>query len=171
MFYIIFIILIIWWFYKSTTNFIRYNTVSILQKKGFKNITQIKHPKFMYLFQADFHGDNYLIFYGINPIIAESVDSLYEFASIKHYHNIIIIIDNSSISNSAKTKIEKYNIKILNPNEIANNFSPETNTSSIINKMPLDDNCKIDESYEPIQDGKKANSIFGNLFNNKIEKL
>lgn len=171
MFYLIFIILIIWWVCKSTTNFIRYIPVSILQKKGFNNITPIKHPKFMYLFQADFHGDNYLIFYGINLITAETVDSLYVFASKQHYHNIIIIVDNSCISINAKPKIEKYNIKIWNPNEIANNFSPETNASSIINKMPLDDNCKIDESYEPIQDGSKVNSIFGNLFNNKIEKL
>ncbi len=34
-----------------------------------------------------------------------------------------------------------------------------------------EDHCKIEPSTDPIQDGSKANSIFGAFFGNKVEKL
>lgn len=40
-----------------------------------------------------------------------------------------------------------------------------------INKFPIDDHCIIEESFDPIQNGAKANSLFGNFFGNKSEKL
>jgi hypothetical protein len=99
-----------------------------------------------------------------------------EFAIKGHYHNVIIIPGNSGISDLARQKIAENNIQIFSIEKLKNNIQNPTNDSSsqknnIVSKPTSTSNYKATESNDPIKNGTKANSIFGNLFGNKVEKL
>ena len=147
----------------------------MLKNKGFGNITIASQTIAGTWITADYHGDNY-IFYLIKPgysVTKNIIDAFYQYASQKHYHNIIIIPGNSTILTTARTIISNYGIQIWNNNTLNSKFGTAENytSSAIVEKAPINDHCKIDESFDPIQDGSKVNSILGNFFRNKIERL
>lgn len=167
---IIFIIYMIYKKYNKTPSKI----TSILQNKGFSNISTIRQNTGSYWMTASFHGDNYLFEImktGYN-VSNNSIHTLGEYAKKAHYHNIILVLGNSVISNNAKSIISQYKIEIWD-NAKLNEFSNPNNNSitSIVKTSEIHDSCKITPSDDPIQDGKQANSILGNFFGNRIEKL
>ena len=176
MFGLIFVIIIIYLIYKNSNIFMtpaRFKT--ILSNKGFRNINIVKQIISGTWITADYHGDNY-IFSIIKPsstVSKKTIDELYNYAISKHYHNIILVPGNSTILTTANTAISNYHIQIWNTATLNRKFGKEENytSSAIVEKAPINDHCKIDAPFDPIQDGSKVNSIFGNFFNNKIEKL
>ena len=175
MFEIIIICIIIYAIYKKSNVITPGRLIIILKDKGFRNITTIKQILSCSWITADFHGENYIfaVIKDGHSVYKDMLEDLYNYASQKHYHNIILVPGNATILTNAKTTISKYNIQIWNTSTLNNISSTPTQNvaSSVIQKAPINDNCVIDEPVDPIQDGNKANSILGNLFGNKIEKL
>ena len=171
---LIIICFIIYTIYKKANIITPDNLKNILIKKGFRNITTVRQILSSTWITADFHGDNYLfaVIKAGHSVSKETIEEIYRYASQKHYHNIILVPGNAPILTTARTSISSYNIQIWN-NSMLTNISSNSNEiiSSVVQKAPIEDNCVIEESIDPIQDGSKANSIFGNLFGNKIEKL
>lgn len=171
---IIIIIFIIYVIYKKYNNS-SMKITSILQNKGFSNISTIRQNASSYWMSANFHGDNYL-FEVMRPgcnVSNFSIHSLGEFATKSHYHNIILIPGNSAISSKARPVLSQYNIQIWDNNKL-NGFSTQSRekvASSVIKTSEIHDTCKIDTPDDPIQDGTKANSVWRNFFGNKVEKL
>ena len=167
--------IIIYAIYKKVNIVTPENLKNILIKKQFRNIVTVRQVLSGTWITADFHGDNYLfVVIKVGQSISKSIiDEIYNYASQKHYHNIILVPGNAPILNTARTAISNYNIQIWNNSMLTNilSNSNEAIVSSVVQKAPIEDNCVIQESIDPIQDGSKANSIFGNLFGNKIEKL
>lgn len=171
---LIIIVFIIYAIYKKY-NHSSSKMTTILQSKGFSNISTIKQNTSSYWMTANFHGENYLFEimkpgYTVSNI---SVHTLGEYAIKTHYHNIILVPGNSPISSKAKSLISQYKIQIWDNTKLNDfsNRSNETVTSPIVKTSKIYDTCKINTSDNPIQDGKAANSILGNFFGNKIEKL
>lgn len=170
----IIMIVIIYVIYKKYNNSPS-RIITLLKNKGFQNISIIKQNATNNWVTANLHGDNYLFEItkpGYN-VTNTSIHTLGEYATKAHFHNIILIAENSVISSNAKSAISQYKIEIWNNaklNEFSNQ-SQETAITSIIKTSEINDTCKIASSDDPIQDGKTANSIFSNLFHNKIEKL
>lgn len=176
MFELIILIIIIYVIYKKSNLIMTPEKFKIILKnKGFRNMTTIRQIVSGTWITADYHGDNYIFYLAKTgySISKEAVVAIYNYASQKHYHNIILVPITSTILTNARTAISNYGIQIWN-NDMLNNIS-KTSTdnapSAIIQKAPINDNCEIDEPVDPIQDGSKANSIFQNLFGNKIERL
>lgn len=172
MFELIVIIFIIYVVYKKSNKVSSIQLIKILKTKGFSNITIVRENLASSWITATFHGDTYLfeVTKNVSAISNNSIQTLSEYAANHHYHNVVIFLGNSPISNVLKNAILKHNIQIWD-NAKLNSFSNKTNQYTIISKLPLDDHCKIDVSEDPIQEGTKANSLLGNLFSNKIEKL
>ena len=174
---IIVFIIIIYLIYKKTNNLVMTpeKFKLTIKNKGFGNIVNASQTVAGTWITADYNGDNY-IFYIIKPGYSVSkaiIDAFYQYASTKHYHNMIIIPGTSTILTNTRTIISNYGIQIWNNATLNNKFGTAENytSSAIVEKAPINDNCKIDAPIDPIQDGSKVNSIFGNLFNNKIERL
>ena len=172
---LIIICFIIYTIYKKVNIITPNNFKNILTKKGFRNIITVRQILSGTWITADFHGDNYLfvVIKNGHSVSNETIEEIYRYASQKHYHNIILVPGNAPILTTARTAISSYNIQIWNNSMLTNilSNSNEAIVSSVVQKAPIEDNCVIQESIDPIQDGSKANSIFGNLFGNKIEKL
>ena len=151
------------------------NLKSLLEKKGFRNISTALDTSSVSWITADFHGDNYifLIVKNGHAVSKEMIKSIYEYTTPKHYHNIILVSGNAHVLSTARTAISKYNIKVWTGATISSfsNATQESIINSVTQKAPIEDNCDIEPSFDPIQDGTRANSIFGNFFGNKIEKL
>ena len=171
MFDLIIFIIIIYIIVKKS-KFSSANIFNLLNIQEFQNIVLLKHTSSSSFYTAQKAGDNYLIqVMEVGNIVSKNtILELTDLAQKNHYHNMILIPSSSIISDIAKKEIASYNIQILNPNQQVSS-DDSIRKSSFISKMPLDDNCPIDEPQDAIQDGKKANSIFGNLFGNKIERL
>lgn len=174
MFDLIVILFIIYVIYKKYNNNSPLKLITILQNKGFHNISTVKQLPSSTWITATLHGDHYLfeIMKNGNPVTNSSITTFVEYATKAHYHNMILVPGNAIISNSAKAEIEKYAIKVWDSSQLTSlsNTSPESLASFIKPKI-TDDTCEISEPENPIQDGKKANSIWGNLFKHKIERL
>lgn len=174
MFDFIILIIILYAIYKKYLNSPS-RIITILKNKGFQNVSTIKQNTTSYWLTATLHGDNYLFEVAKSgyTISNTSIHTLGEYATKAHYHNIILIAENSAISSNAKIAISQYKIEIWNHaklNELSN-ANIETTLSSIIKTSEINDTCKIEPSDDPIQDGNQANSIFSSLFHSKIEKL
>lgn len=174
MFDFIVIVFIIYVIYKKYNNNSQLKLITILQNKGFQNISTIKSLPSSTWITATLHGDNYLfeLMKNGNSVTNSSITILVEYATKEHYHNIILVPGNTIISNSAKAEIKKYNIQVWDSSQLIN-FSNTTseNIASFVKPKITDDTCKILEPDDPIQDGAKANSIWDNLFKHKIERL
>ena len=171
MFDLIIIIFIIYIIVKRSKAF-NVNSIALLKMHNFQNITLLKKTISSNFFTAQKADDNYLI-QAMTPgnlVSKSTITELTDLAQKGHYHNMILIPSSSAISDMAKKEIENNHIQILKLDaKISSDESVKQ--SSFIPKMPLDDNCPIDEPQDAIQDGRKANSIFGNFFGNKIERL
>lgn len=171
MFELVFIIIIFYVIFKKINQFSSIQVISILQSKGFSDISTVRKTTSSSWITANYNGENYLFEVMNNnyPATNSTVNSLIEYASKRHFHNVIILPSASGILNTAQNLIKKYNIQIWNNEILRKNVNDFT--TSITKKIPSNDICKIDISDDPIQDGAKANSILRNFFNNKIEKL
>lgn len=173
MFNMIFTIIIIYIIYKklSDTSYVGLN--SFLVKSGFNNINTIKENSSGSFVVANFHGENFLFFTAKCSLSTNTANEIIDFANANHYHNIIVVLGNTTITPSISSLLSKNNITIWKNLTLKNlvNITPDTVARSVLKTSNIDDNCEIYESYDPIQDGKKANTILGNIFNNKIEKL
>lgn len=163
---------IIYTIFKKYNNLSQIKLISALRNQGFSNIAIIHQNQTNCLIKAILHGDNYLfnIIKDNSTISHVTINSLVEYASKNHYHNTVLVPGNSVISDMAKRTISKYSIEIWNSAKI-NEFAKSNQISSIIKTTPTQDTCQIEESNDPIQNGAKANTIFGNLFHSKIDKL
>lgn len=167
--------IIIYSIYKKYNKTSFSNIRSILQKNGFHSIYTVEQNSDNFVITASLNGENYIIKTMLNnsSVTNSTIHSLVEKATKLHYHNIVLIPGNAVISGSAKPLINKYNIAVWDNSKL-NQFSTSSksdNISTIVKTSPIHDTCKISDSEEPIQDGSKANSIWGNFFGNKIEKL
>ena len=175
MFELIFFVFIIYVLYKKYNQNSYIKLIGILQNQGFHGISVLQQNQDNYWLKANFHGEHYLFdVCKQNSMISDlAINTLIVYATKNHYHNVVLVPGNSAISDAARRTISKHNIEIWNENKI-NMLSSQKNepiTSSIVKTSQIHDTCKIDESNDPIQDGTKVNSLFGNLFSNKIEKL
>ena len=168
---LIVIIIIIYVIFKKSTNF-NTKVPALLKLHKFQNIRLLRSMSYCTFYTAQKAGDNYLIQAMIvgNHVTQSTISDLVNLAQKNHYHNMIIIPNSSIISDIAKKEIKSNAIQILKSDEKVSS-DESAMKASFIQKLPLDDNCPIDEPQEAIQDGKKANSIFGNFFGNKIERL
>ena len=172
---VIVMIFVIYFIYKSympsNNNFLSFKT--LLQKKGYGNIIEVSHDSTQSLITADYNGENY-VFALIKPgnvVSVNNIIQLTEYATKNHYHNLILVPGNSFISDTAQNAIGKYNIEVWKNTNFSfskNNIKESTINSKIDNINSFNTSSDIDD---PIQDGTKANSIFGNLFGNKVDKL
>lgn len=169
---LIIIIFVIYTLYKKYNTSSYFNLVSLLQKQGFRNLLIIQQNQTNYWLRADFHGDNYLfnVIKGNSAISDTILHPFIEYATKNHFHNLILVPGNSIISSISQKTISEYQIEIWNQEKI-NELSHQENPSAIVKTSPVHDSCKIEPSEDPIQDGTKANSVWGNLFGNKIERL
>ena len=171
---LVIIVLVFWWIFKKSNSKIISNITTILIKEGFSHIATVRQNQESYWLSANFHGDNYLFQVMKNgySVTNSCVNTWVEYATKTHYHNLILIPRNATISASATSVIKQYDITIWDNSKLKNFSNLHTqNTSSIIKTTPTYDTCKIDTPQDPIQNGSKANSILRNLWGNKIERL
>ena len=144
----------------------------LLNSYGFQNVSLLRKNNYYSFYMAQKVGDNYLIqvMEQGRDVTKGAISQFVDYATKNHYHNMILIAYSSQISDIVRKEIKNNGIQILDPAKKINSDETET-SSSFVTKMPLDDNCPIDEPQDAIQDGTKANSIFGNLFGNKIDRL
>lgn len=146
-----------------------------LHSKGFSNIVKVKETMTSTYYSATFHGDTYIfeVMKDNSTVTYQSINTLVHYATRNHFHNIVLLLGTAVIANTAQSAISRTNIQVWD-NAKTNSISAKTKktaASAIIPKMPLDDTCEIAPSEDPIQDGTKVNSLFGNFFGNKIERL
>lgn len=174
MFDLIVILFIIYVIYKKYNHNSPLKLISILQNKGFHNISTVKNLPSSSWISATLHGEHYLfeMIKNANPVTNSSITTFVEYATKAHFHNMILVPGNAIISNSAKAEIEKYNIQVWDSSQLTtlSNTNSENIAPFVKPKITVD-TCEISEPEDPIQDGKKVNSIWGNLFKHKIERL
>lgn len=173
------IILIFWWIYKkyskNSTTTSPQNISKILEQNGFHSISTISQNQESQFLSAILNGDNYLIavMKGTANVYNSTVETLVSYAKKIHYHNVILIAPRAAISNSAKALLFENKIEVWDYAKLLKFSAPNSqNQPEIIKTSEIHDTCKIDTPEDPIQDGSKVNSLFGNLFGkNKIERL
>lgn len=174
MFDLLVILSIIYLIYKKYNNSPSKIT-TILQNKGFHNIFTVQQNPSSYWMSASLHGENYLlqIMKTGNNVSTNNIHTLAEYATKAHYHNVILIPGNCTISKSAKTVISEYSIQIWDNTKL-NEFSlqnSQTTSAQTMASNKFENSTSINHPDDPIQDGKKANSFLANFFGNKPEKL
>ena len=168
------IIFIFYIIYKKYNHNSETKLTTTLQNKGFRNITTIRRNTSSTWITANLHGDNYLfeVMKNGSNVTNSSINTLMEYVTKAHFHNAILVPGNAAISNTAKSAIEQYHIEIWDNSKLISFSNSSTeDIASMIKPKITNDTCPIPKADDPIQDGKKANSILGNFFNNKVEKL
>ena len=173
-FFIVFMIFIINILNKSS-RFNPTNFLNLLKLRGFTNIKKESATSTYTIFKADFHGDNYcflLMNYG--AVVTESIINNFGNNSNKqHIHNLVLVVPNSTINAVVMKLIKQYYIQVWDYKKLVvlSKSSQINDSSVIIQKMPIEDNCIIEKNEGPIHEEGKVKTILGNLFDNKVEKL
>lgn len=153
------------------------DTKKILTNRNFKNIELLETNSKYSLYKAEKAGDFYVILAisDFKEISTNMISDLELFALEKHYHNKVIIYNNSNIPEKIRNRINSFNIILIHSTDyknflhkkVSNTEEPVMNSNSFETKNTHMD----DDSDDSIKDGRIANSIFGSLFGNKPTRL
>lgn len=135
------------------------------------------------LYRGDKDGENFVFALKNNSSTFSSTDiyTLYEKAEKLHIHNKILITDYPIDSSSTiYKKVREYKIAVWNSSKLSSLINAEygenssytpSSSSALKTSDTSDDNCDIDESNDPIQDGAfNTHGIFS-LLGNKPDRL
>lgn len=179
MFEFIFIIIIIYVCVKKSRNLKNNNMAlfyEVIKSQGFSNVKTIYNESNYVCLKADLHGENFLfeVKNNLTPVGVTEINKLYHTAKSYHIHNCILVFSNNQINSEVMRKIEDYNIQLWDTKKLQSLLDIQTtdikgNTykqSVLQTSNTSDDKCKIESSYEPIQDyTNMKHSVFGSLFN------
>lgn len=139
----------------------------LLNKCGLKNIQCKTNSKKEIYYTGMKQGEEYIVLtkYMNRAINQNTIYDIKSIMNSKHYHSGIVIVNNTNnIKDNVKSIAEENGIEIIG-----------MHVGQTSSQEPVKDryqkNYRQEENLEPIQNGSKANSILGNFFNNRIEKL
>lgn len=153
----------------------------VLVKKGFRNIKQVSFRNYLKRMTADCKGENFIFEVNIGPSIINKNDIIvfYNYAKSVHIHNMIVVANRDQVSLDAQKEMAGFKIQLWDSGKLNSMLMEdrddalgESTVSVLQTSSVSEDKCEIDSSkFDPIQEGKKADSIFSIGIFNKPDKL